>query len=92
MGRDGAMVSTGKGSWTVPAARPSKVIDPTGAGDAFRAGFYAGQYRGKDLLESVAYGNAAASFVLEARGAVTNLPTWESVEERAADTLASLPR
>lgn len=92
LGRDGAMVSTGKGSWTVPAVSPSKVVDPTGAGDAFRAGFYAGRYRGEGLLESVAYGNAAASFVLEAPGAVTNLPTWEMVEERAADALASLPR
>ncbi len=91
-GRDGALVLTGHGSWSVPAARPASVVDPTGAGDAFRAGFYAGRYRGHDLLESMAYGNAAASFVLEAAGAVTNLPTWEMVEERAADVLAALPK
>ena len=91
-GKDGALVFTGHGSWTVPAARPSKVVDPTGAGDAFRAGFYAGRYYGHGLLESAAYGNAAASFVLEAAGAVTNLPTWEMVEERAEGILEALTK
>jgi sugar/nucleoside kinase (ribokinase family) len=91
-GKDGALAFTGHGSWSVPAACPSAVVDPTGAGDAFRAGYYAGRYRGHDLLESMAYGNAAASFVLEAAGAVTNLPTWEMVEGRANDLLAALIR
>ncbi|MBI0584413.1 MAG: carbohydrate kinase family protein [Methanomassiliicoccus sp.] len=91
-GGEGAIVLTGQGSWSVPAGRPEKVVDPTGAGDAFRAGFYAGRYYGHELLESVAYGNAAASFVLEARGALTNLPTWDMVEERAEGILSALPR
>jgi len=91
-GGDGALAFTGKGSWAVPSARPAKIVDPTGAGDAFRAGFYAGQYYGHDLLASMAYGNAAASFVLEAKGAVTNLPTWEMVEKRAENILSSLDR
>lgn len=91
-GKEGALVHTGHGSWTVPAARPSAVVDPTGAGDAFRAGFYAGRYYGHGLLESVAYGNAAASFVLEASGAVTNLPTWEMVEGRAEEVLTALSK
>ncbi len=90
-GKDGCVVLTGKGSWSVPAAQPSRVVDPTGAGDAFRAGFYAGQYNGHNVLESAAYGNATASFVLEARGSVTNLPTWEMVEARAEPVLARLP-
>lgn len=91
-GKDGTLAFTGHGSWSVPVARPSAVVDPTGAGDAFRAGYYAGRYRGHDLLESMAYGNAAASFVLEAAGAVTNLPTWEMVEGRANELLAALAR
>ncbi len=91
-GGEGAVAFTGKGSWKVPPARPDRVIDPTGAGDAFRAGFYAGQYRGHGLLESMAYGNAAASFILEARGSMTNIPTWEQVELRAGDILSVLDR
>lgn len=90
-GSAGALVFTSEGSWAVPAARPDRVVDPTGAGDAFRAGFYAGLYYGEGLLESVAYGNATASFILEAKGSLTSIPTWENVEARAADILARLP-
>jgi nucleoside kinase len=91
-GGEGAVAFTAKGSWKVPPARPDRVIDPTGAGDAFRAGFYAGQYRGHGLLESMAYGNATASFILEARGSMTNVPTWEQVEKRAGAILSALDR
>jgi sugar/nucleoside kinase (ribokinase family) len=91
-GSEGAVAFTTKGSWKVPPVRPDKVVDPTGAGDAFRAGFYAGQYYGHDLLESMAFGNAAASFILEATGSVTNIPTWEQVERRAEEILSVLDR
>lgn len=90
-GAAGSLVFTGKGTWAVPAAKPTRVVDPTGAGDAFRAGFYAGQYYGHGLLESVAYGCATASFVLETRGSLTNIPTWEMVEDRAEPVLSRLP-
>jgi sugar/nucleoside kinase (ribokinase family) len=40
----------------------------------------------------MAYGNAAASFILEARGSVTAIPTWEQVEGRAGDILSTLDR
>ncbi len=89
-GGQGTVVYTPSGSWLVPAVRPERMVDPTGAGDAFRAGFYAGRYRGHELLECVAYGNAAASFVLEAKGSVTNIPGWDKVEGRAQAALAAL--
>jgi sugar/nucleoside kinase (ribokinase family) len=91
-GAEGTVVMTGAGSWSVRPARPTGVVDPTGAGDAFRAGYYAGRYRGHGVLESVGYGNAAASYVLESPGALTNLPSWEQVADRAAELLAALPR
>ncbi|MGB1697812.1 MAG: PfkB family carbohydrate kinase, partial [Thermoplasmatota archaeon] len=40
-GENGADIYTPKGKQHVPAA-PATVVDPTGAGDAFRAGYYAG--------------------------------------------------
>jgi sugar/nucleoside kinase (ribokinase family) len=40
----------------------------------------------------MAYGNAAASYVLEATGSVTNIPTWEQVERRAENILSALDR
>jgi nucleoside kinase len=89
-GADGCVIYSSTGSKRVPPAKPLRVIDPTGAGDAFRAGFYAGRYRGYELLDCLAYANAAASFILEARGSVSNLPNWEQVEERAQDILSTL--
>jgi sugar/nucleoside kinase (ribokinase family) len=91
-GGEGSLLCTGKGSRRAPPAKPEKIVDPTGAGDAFRAGFYAGQYYGHDAVESLAYGNAAASFVLESKGPQTNIPTWEMVERRAESVLAALER
>ncbi len=89
-GGEGSIAYTADGARSVLAARPGAIVDPTGAGDAFRAGFYAGRYYGHPLEECLAYGNAAASFALEAKGGVGRVPTWEMVEKRAGPLLAGL--
>jgi ribokinase len=60
----------------------TQVVDASGAGDAFNAGFIAAQVRDFDLYESVKVGNVTASFVVEKWGCQTNLPNWEAVMER----------
>jgi len=67
----------------IPAAAADRVIDTTGAGDAFRAGLYTGLYRGHDILDAAAVAAATASFVVEAKGALTFIPSLEMVMERA---------
>lgn len=89
-GAEGSLIFDSGGSRKVSAARPDKVVDTTGAGDAFRAGFYAGKYRNKNVLECAAYGSAAASYIIEERGSVTNIPTWKMVEDRARGILDGL--
>jgi len=89
-GGEGSIAYTADGARSVLAARPGAIVDPTGAGDAFRAGYYAGRYYGHPLEECLAYGNAAASFALEAKGGVGRVPTWEMVEKRAGPLLAGL--
>lgn len=74
----------------VPAVRPSKVVDTTGAGDAFRAGFYAARYRDYPIRESLIIAATTSSFIIEAFGAVENVPTWDMVMERADDYLRRL--
>ncbi|MBI5000329.1 MAG: carbohydrate kinase family protein [Euryarchaeota archaeon] len=66
----------------VPAMPPRRMVDPTGAGDSYRAGFYAAWERGRELTECALAGSAAASFVIESEGAQTNPPTWDAVLER----------
>ena len=67
----------------IPAVKGKAFKDATGAGDAYRAGFYAGQYYGYDVHDSLILAAATASFVVEEVGALTNTPTWEKVLERA---------
>ena len=67
----------------IPVIKSKKVVDPTGAGDAFRAGFYAGIHRKYTTAESLIIASAAASFAVEAVGSLSNIPTWEMVLERA---------
>lgn len=66
----------------VNAFRVKKMIDPTGAGDAWRGGFVAGllmRYSTKDCLK---LGNVMASFAIEKYGTVNHRPTKKEIEER----------
>jgi len=86
LGGQGARIFGRNEVLDVPAAKV-EVVDPTGAGDAFRAGFYAGLYRGKSWMECGTLGCAAASFVVSAPGSLTSIPDWGMVEERARSLL-----
>jgi len=67
----------------IPAMEGIKCIDATGAGDAYRAGFYCGLYNGFDVRESLILASSTASFAVEKVGALTNTPKWEDVLQRA---------
>jgi sugar/nucleoside kinase (ribokinase family) len=60
----------------------TKVVDASGAGDAFNAGFITALLKGYQIYDAVKVGNAAASFVVEEWGCQTNLPSWNKVLER----------
>jgi len=53
--------------WEIPAY-PARLVDPSGAGDAFCGGFLAGYRKTYDPLEAVLYGNISASLVIEGVG------------------------
>jgi adenosine kinase len=52
----------------IPAAEAKEVVDPTGAGDAYRGGFVAGLMRGADLGVCGRMGSVAAVYVVEKYG------------------------
>lgn len=83
LGSKGSIVVTRDGRIHIPRVKPQRVVDVTGAGDAYRAGFYAGLERGYDLRRCGILGSAVASFVVEAKGTQTNLPTWAALLRRA---------
>lgn len=83
LGSRGSAVYTREGRIRIPRIPPRRVVDVTGAGDAYRAGFYAGLARGFDLRRCGILGSAVASFVVEKKGTQSNLPTWPQVLRRA---------
>ncbi|MDE2856359.1 MAG: carbohydrate kinase family protein [Chloroflexota bacterium] len=65
---NGSTVYTAGEAMEIPAFAPSKIIDPTGAGDAYRAGLMAGIARGLPLEASAKVGALSATFALEQIG------------------------
>ncbi|MBA3046289.1 MAG: carbohydrate kinase family protein [Candidatus Thermoplasmatota archaeon] len=82
-GKEGSEIITLSGTTAIPAIKPTKILDPTGAGDAYRAGFYAGLSRGMDLETCGILGASASSFAIGTKGPVGKLPSWDEVRDRA---------
>jgi adenosine kinase len=68
LGERGAVVTLPDEAVEIPAARPDRVLDPTGAGDAFRAGLIKGLALGKSLVEAAKMGVVCGSFGVECQG------------------------
>ena len=58
----------GKPTLKIPAAKAERVVDPTGAGDAYRAGFVSGLVRGFSLESCGRMGSIAAVYAVEHYG------------------------
>ena len=68
MSEDGAVIVRGEGRTRVPAT-PAEVVDTTGAGDMFAAGFLTGLCQGADDARAGAMGCAAAGHIIGLIGA-----------------------
>jgi ribokinase len=77
-GPDGVFAMNHSKSFSVPAY-PVKVVDTTGAGDAFSAGFITAQLEGKNFEDSVEFANATANLKITRVGARA-LPSRKAVE------------
>jgi sugar/nucleoside kinase (ribokinase family) len=65
----GAVAVRGGETVSVPAQPIERLVDTTGAGDLFAAGFLAGEARGLPLKESLRLGAIAAAEVIQHYGA-----------------------
>ena len=66
---DGALATRGGERADVPAEAIDKLVDTTGAGDLFAAGFLFGTARGRSLKQSLRLGAIAAAEVIQHYGA-----------------------
>lgn len=71
----------------IPAVKPEKVADPTGAGDAFRGGLAKGLALSRGaLLHACRMGATAAAYAVEVYGTQTYRYTPAAFNERFTDT------
>lgn len=68
----------------IPAAKVKQVADPTGAGDAYRAGFLAGYIEGKSVLDCARMGAVAAAYTVETFGTQTHIFSLSEFRNRLA--------
>jgi len=68
LGGEGSEIYTSTGTVKIPTFKADKVVDPTGAGDAYRGGLISGLLNGKDLEASAILGSVCASFAVECAG------------------------
>lgn len=68
-GAEGACAFEGGRRYDVPAEPVDRVVDTTGAGDLFAAGFMAGQIAGRSVADSLTMGAIAAAEVISHYGA-----------------------
>jgi adenosine kinase len=76
----------GKEEYKIPAVRATQVVDPTGAGDGYRAGFLAAMLADLpwDTVGRVA--SLAATSVVEVKGTQSHSYTFEEFTRRFANT------
>ena len=68
LGEAGSELYTSAGKLTIPSFPAARVIDPTGAGDAYRGGLLSGLISGSNLETSAIQGSVCASFAVECNG------------------------
>ena len=66
----------------VPAVPPKHIVDPTGVGDAFRAGFMKGLINRAPYVVCARLGAVAATYVLERLGGQSHSYTWQEFRAR----------
>lgn len=85
LGAKGSIIQTKTEKIEVSAAKPKEVLDPTGAGDAYRAGFIAGFQKGLPLKICGQMGAIASCFCIEKYGTTSHSFTVQEFCERYRD-------
>jgi sugar/nucleoside kinase (ribokinase family) len=85
LGHNGAVALEGDRFHIAPAVQVT-VVDNTGAGDVFRAGFIYGLLQGWGLAEILCFANAAAAVSCTRLGAIPSVPTLAEVHDLLVPT------
>lgn len=81
-GSEGSRIIDTNDEYRIPTVPPDTVVDTTGAGDAYTAGFLAGWLRTLPPRQCGQIAATVASFVVEALGCQTNVPDVRRLAQR----------
>lgn len=90
-GEQGSVLQMQGGSEEVPAVTAKQVLDPTGAGDAYRAGLLKGLALGLGWLEAARMGAVLASFSVEQQGTQEHHLEIKEFWDRYTETFGTPP-
>jgi adenosine kinase len=80
LGGDGSVIHAGGTTYPVPAARAAAVLDPTGCGDAYRAGILYGMSQGWDWERTGGLASVLGSLKIASRGGQNHAVNHETVD------------
>jgi adenosine kinase len=84
-GSEGSTIYTKGRTFTVPAVKPRAIVDPTGCGDAYRAGLIHGLLRGLDWETTGRVASLMGSIKIESRGPQNHEFTKAEFDHRYQD-------
>jgi adenosine kinase len=90
-GSEGADIFTGTRQIRIPAITPESLVDPTGCGDAFRAGLLYGMVREWDWQKSAQLASVMGSIKIGHRGGQNHAPLRDEIADRFATAFGDRP-
>lgn len=82
LGEKGSIIQTKSEEITVAAVKPDSALDPTGAGDGYRAGFLAGFLKKLDLKTSGQMGSVTSCYAIEKYGTTNHKFSLDEFKKR----------
>ena len=89
LGRNGSRIAQRGGMVEIPPAPARQEVDPTGAGDAYRAGLVAGLLRGLDVSTAGRVASLAATHAVEQVGTAEHSYTHEGFAARFRESFGT---
>lgn len=82
LGEKGSIIRTKKEKLEIPPAHPKAVKDPTGAGDAYRAGFIKGLINQWPMEKAGKLASVVSVYAVETYGTQVHKFNWEDIKAR----------